>query len=51
MDKSHIIFIHSRLWKSKTEMCVYIINHEHCYMIFHDFGVVIASANVVGGAS
>ena len=32
-------------------MCVYIINHENCYFIFHDFGVVIASANVVGGAS
>ena len=35
-------------------MCVYnyiYIKHENCYMIFHDFGVVIASANVVGGAS
>ena len=32
-------------------MCVYIINHDNYYIIFHDFGVVIASANVVGGAS
>ena len=33
-------------------MCVYIIKHvEHCYMIFHDFDFVVASAHVVGGAS
>ena len=29
----------------------YIINNEHCYMIFHDFDFVVASAHVVGGAS
>ena len=28
-----------------------IINNEHCYMIFHDFDFVVASAHVVGGAS
>ena len=32
-------------------LCLSANTDEHCYMIFHDFGVVIASANVVGGAS
>ena len=32
-------------------LCPSANTDEHCYMIFHDFGVVIASANVVGGAS
>ena len=32
-------------------LCPSVNTDEHCYMIFHDFGVVIASANVVGGAS
>ena len=31
-------------------VCI-IINNEHCYMIFHDFNFVVASAHVVGGAS
>ena len=43
---NHKYFIHPRRWKSKTEMRVYIINHEHCYTIFHDFGFVIASATL-----
>ena len=51
MDKSHIFILFIHVFGKVKLKCVFIINHEHCYMIFHDFGVAIASANVVGGAS